>query len=73
MVELTPIKAIPTGTSVKIGQLDVTITSIVIRGNKLVQYEVSWIVNGDRKTSLVESYEVEHRLDDAIEIGFEAK
>lgn len=49
--------------------LDVIVLAVLIRG-PLVQYEVSWLSNGDRKTAWIESFEISKNLGESSEIGF---
>lgn len=57
------------GSRAKMGDIDILILAVMIRG-PLVQYEVSWICNGDRKTDWVESCEITQGSE-VVEVGFQ--
>jgi len=47
------------GSVVSVGDIKVIILAVLLRGNPaIIQYEISWFYNGDRKSAWVESFEL---------------
>lgn len=57
------------GSVAKMGDIEVKILAVMIRGESMTQCEVSWIVNGDRKTAWIEEHEIRD-LSELREVGF---
>lgn len=56
------ILVIPSGSSVFLGDIPAKVLSVSIRGSA-VQYEVAWIVGGDRKTAWCDPHEIRSDAD----------
>jgi hypothetical protein len=63
------------GSIVQYGEIKAWVLAIEIRGGGFARYEIAWILNGDRKTTWVESWELEGIVDNGskITVGFSAK
>lgn len=65
---------IPNGTKVitKIGSIECFVIGVVVRGksNNQVEYNVSWFLNGERKSEWVYDFEIEPKIDNSKPMGF---
>lgn len=58
------------GSKVKLASdLEATVLAVLIRG-PLIQYDVSWVHNGNRVSHWIESFEVVHNEGETMEVGF---
>lgn len=59
------------GSKVKLASdLEAIVLAVLIRGS-LVQYEVAWIADSDRRSCFIESFEIVSNEGDTMEVGFQ--
>lgn len=67
------IEIYPLGSTVSVGDIKCRVISVSLighEGHTTIRYEVSWLINGDRKTAWIESFEISTSQEGKLSVGF---